>query len=298
MSGTTTADVRLELAKEEAAEAGRGIIRSHETSPSTFLVVGLELEEQQYALLYYLCVSTDISRYRRDLANEYKKKKTTTLQAAELLEKRNLLRRRIETWRAVQLHYMPGIAQARASLTPTTSEQPKTTELCLPSRMPSSLWATGCLPGVVEKEKRLRLAQADDALAELRRQLCIAATICDYKKSIGSSQKLGLKTRTLLNRFHDKTLRCARRYTAAFTALTALDPNGDWTAHLRHLDHAKDIRGPHREEEDESEGKREMSWIWLAGRTGGWPSSDMVTADEISTSEYIPQVSVSIILLT
>ena len=45
-------DVKLELAKEEAAEAVRGIIRSHETSASIFLTVGLELEEQQYELLH------------------------------------------------------------------------------------------------------------------------------------------------------------------------------------------------------------------------------------------------------
>lgn len=47
-TGETLADVKLELAKEEAADATRGIIRSHDTSASTFLTVGLELEEQQY----------------------------------------------------------------------------------------------------------------------------------------------------------------------------------------------------------------------------------------------------------
>jgi hypothetical protein len=181
---------------------------------------------------------------------------------------------------------MPGIAQARASLPTIAAEQPETTHLCLPSKMPSSLWATGCLPGLVDKERRLRLAQADDALAELRRQLRIAATIRDYKKSIGPSQKLGLKTRALLTRFHNKTLRCARRYSAAFDALKALDPSGDWTVRFQHLDHTKDIRGPHREEEDRSEGNREMSWIWLAGRADGRPSSEVVTADEISISKY------------
>ena len=229
--------------------------------------------------------SIDACYFRRELAQGYKKTKTTTLHAAELLEKRNSLRRRIEMWREVQLHYMPGIAQARAPPPPTQPEKPETTQLCLPSNMPSSLWATGCLPGLVDKERRLRLAQADDALAEIRRQLRIAATIRDYKKSIGPSQKLGLKTRSLLNRFHDKTLRCARRYSAAYEALKALDPNGQWTTRLQHLDHTRDIRGPHRDEDDESEGRREMSWIWLAGRADGRPSSDAITADEISTSK-------------
>jgi hypothetical protein len=51
-AGETLADVKLELAKEEAADATRGIIRSHETSASTFLTVELELEEQQYVFIY------------------------------------------------------------------------------------------------------------------------------------------------------------------------------------------------------------------------------------------------------
>jgi len=49
-------DVKLELAKEEAAEAAWGIIRSHETSASVFLTVGLELEEQQYGVLSFILV--------------------------------------------------------------------------------------------------------------------------------------------------------------------------------------------------------------------------------------------------
>ena len=161
--------------------------------------------------------------------------------------------------------------------------------------MHSSSWAVGCLPGIVDKEQQLRLAQAGDALAEICRQLHIAATIRDYKKSIGPSQKLGLKTRTLLNRFHDKTLRCARRYSAAFEALKALDPNGQWTTRLQYLNHAQDIRGPHRDEDDELEGRREMSWIWLVGCADGQSSSDTITADEISTSESA-DCTVSILL--
>jgi hypothetical protein len=43
-------DVKLELAKEEEADARCGVIRSHETSAGAFLTVGLELEEQQYVV--------------------------------------------------------------------------------------------------------------------------------------------------------------------------------------------------------------------------------------------------------
>jgi hypothetical protein len=48
---TLLADVRLELAAEEADEVARGIVSLHEMSASVFLSVGLDLEEQQYVSL-------------------------------------------------------------------------------------------------------------------------------------------------------------------------------------------------------------------------------------------------------
>jgi hypothetical protein len=47
---TTLQDVRLALAKEEAAEAARGRISPHKVTQTTFLTMALDLEEQQYAL--------------------------------------------------------------------------------------------------------------------------------------------------------------------------------------------------------------------------------------------------------
>lgn len=44
---TTSADVKLELAKEEEEDALRGRQVTHEISPSLFLTLGLDLEESQ-----------------------------------------------------------------------------------------------------------------------------------------------------------------------------------------------------------------------------------------------------------
>lgn len=103
---------------------------------------------------------------------------------------------------------MPGVRALRS----TAAEQPETTELMLPSAMTESARVLGCVLGLVEKEGRLRLAQADDALRELRRQLRVSAQIIDFKKNTvgGTSQRMATKTRTLMTRFHDKTNRCAR----------------------------------------------------------------------------------------
>jgi hypothetical protein len=41
--------LRLELAKEEATQAVNGHPSPHDTSPSSFLQIGLDLEDQQWA---------------------------------------------------------------------------------------------------------------------------------------------------------------------------------------------------------------------------------------------------------
>ena len=46
-SATTLNEIKLKLAKEDAAEASRGRASEHEVSPSTFVEIGLDLEDQQ-----------------------------------------------------------------------------------------------------------------------------------------------------------------------------------------------------------------------------------------------------------
>jgi hypothetical protein len=172
----------------------------------------------------------------------------------ELQEKCNTLHRRIEAWREIQNIYMPGVQQLREASQPLSAQsfspssstsqawtsdtqtdsssptpnQLENTCLWLPSSMPQSLHLTGCTVGLAEKEIRLRLAQADDALNDLRRQLRISATLLDFKKTNigGTSQRRGTRMHNLMTRFHEKSHRGAQRYDAAFQALSALDPNG------------------------------------------------------------------------
>lgn len=49
-TATNIAEVRLELAKEESADAVYGVERGHDITPSKFLVQGLDLEDQQYVI--------------------------------------------------------------------------------------------------------------------------------------------------------------------------------------------------------------------------------------------------------
>jgi hypothetical protein len=109
-------------------------------------------------------------------------------------------------------------------------EKPESIRLWLPSSLPASLRESGCVSGLLEKECRLRLAEADDALVALRRQLRITTSVFNYKKThvSGTGQKANTRARTLLSQLTTKTRLIADRYRAARKALLVLDPDGDW----------------------------------------------------------------------
>ena len=221
----------------------------------------------------------------------------TPNECAKLEEQRNVLRRRLNTWMEARNLYIPMISDDHAT-TPSTESphatsaghMPETILLGLPSALPSLQESSPFK--LVEIELRFRLAQAEDSLAELRRFLRITMGLRDYKsKQIGPSQRAGTRARNLMNRFNDKVSRCVDRYKVAYNSLLALDPKGEWQLHLFQL---KDnhVRAPGRGD-DESEGFREHSWIWLAKRphvqeqVSSLEQSGPLSGEELDNCEHI-----------
>ncbi|KAI0066772.1 hypothetical protein BV25DRAFT_1867938 [Artomyces pyxidatus] len=268
----TVADVRLELAQQEAADAARGIVSLHETSASVFLSTGLELEDAQ-RLLQVKAKAEDAK---------------TAAGRASLQEKRNALQHRIKNWRALQLIYMPASSaliakelSASTSPSPTSSshgttanavpavvETPGTTKienekLWLPLDIPRELWSPGLAPGLIDKAIRLRVAQAEEALHNLRRQLRIRKGLIHYKHVFvdGPGQKANTRARSAIKNLSARMDRHTAQYRAARAALVVLSPDGSWQGHLREL-RAEDIRAPREDDGTVGEGHRETSWIW------------------------------------
>ncbi|KIM72769.1 hypothetical protein PILCRDRAFT_15830 [Piloderma croceum F 1598] len=275
---TTQGDVERELLADEQAERARASAEAkpvHDTTASKFLSIGLDLENQQHALL----------------AKAKQLKRGQGLYEEGAMERRRAtLCDRIETWRSIQTLYMPGMTQMRqinstrtdAMPTEKDTEMPEAIPLWLPSSLPSGLRESGCVDGLVEKERRLQLAEADDALVSLRQQLRITTGVFNYKKThvSGTGQKSNTCAWTLLSQLTAKTKLFADRYRAARKALGTLDPDRDWQRRLLPL-RPEDIRGPTRQD-DESEGRRELTWIWLAGRVAQVPVND---GDEFEIAE-------------
>ncbi len=97
--------------------------------------------------------------------------------------------------------------------------------------------------------------------------------VSDFKAqhTAGTGQKANTRMRSLEARYEAIIQRTAARYRAAREALQSLDPNGDWKNKFLVLD-KKDVR-PCWKQKGQSEGRRELSWIWLNDPVQG-PAAD------------------------
>ncbi|KAI0730668.1 hypothetical protein C8Q76DRAFT_612418, partial [Earliella scabrosa] len=264
----SVASVKLALNEEEAIEAAAGKLPNHDVTPGVLLQVGLELEDRQRALRLRSVTGRSVS----DLAEQQ--------------QKRNVLMRCIELWQGIQDIHMPMVAALRASASdpsasdldsPRAPTKAENVKLWLPSALPEHMASTETLSGLRQKEARLRLAQMADALADIRRIRRVLAAISEFQKLNvhGTGQRAVTRNLGLYDRFLTKQKRSVQRYRDARVAMQALEPHGNWLSTYKPLLDS-DLRGPRRDEDDviTSEGRYEISWIWLT------PQSDRAPSDQ------------------
>ncbi|KAF9470117.1 hypothetical protein BDN70DRAFT_821734, partial [Pholiota conissans] len=195
-------------------------------------------------------------------------------QKADLQEKRNTLYNRIQQWRGIQLAYTPMVGSLLLQPSPSidTGEQAVVAEE-IPLYLPSSITASllDSTKDIASKELRLRKAQADEALEDIRRGRRMITGLAQFKKLniCGAGNKANTRMRTLYDRLQRRIQRAANRYRAARNVLHQLDPDGTWTVQFHQLD-AIDIRGPGRQPDDPvrvSKRRFEQSWIWMVNRS-------------------------------
>lgn len=210
----------------------------------------------------------------------------------EVIEQRTLLRRQLKKFRQYQQVYQP-------ELTPTsnlTEGDIVDTPLLLPSSLPHDIWSK-CSSRLVAMEKDLRLSQCSDSLSTLRLQLHSKSRLLKDKYVNVRHQGPNTKSRALLDRVSAQISAAAGRYTAARSALDALDPDpkAQWRVEFCILREA-DIRGMSEPELPQHqnpghvgavlqrtllsggalpEGSKTTSWIWrgaptTTGAVGGY----------------------------
>jgi len=207
-------------------------------------------------------------------SSKFKNKKKTTKSTADRQDKRTILLRHISNWRQSQIVYTPYAATMIAG-NPALEEghvhlQDVTTiPLYLPSTFPAHIRDETHMKSICGKEKRLREAQANDALNEIRRHRRVIQGLWQFKKInvSGTGNRPNTRMLTLFNQIQEKVNRAADRYRRARNTLLILDPEGSWRTQLKELKN-EDIRGPGKEADDRSSNKRfEPSWIWLVSRS-------------------------------
>ncbi|KAJ7814307.1 hypothetical protein B0H13DRAFT_2242773 [Mycena leptocephala] len=303
-SGENENDVRMELAKEEAAEQEGGLLPIHNVSPSVFILAGLDLEEQQRRIKVAVALN----------------KNESSKHSAEIIEKRTKLSRYTACFRKIQAVYMPGALQALADRPAPRGEKEEeaaslveNVPLFLLSALSSELCASGCNKGVDEIEARLRDAQCRSSLDRIRSYLHVKSRFRTYKGAQVRHQGATTRARNLMNRNDGKIRVQGEKYVAAWEAKRALV--GEDKVGWHRLNPKKDLRcmdseedraiGNHRKKhgkgrkhgvgeaataEDRTdgvaegqrrknptgEGTRTISWIWMGADATSTATSEAV----------------------
>jgi len=143
------------------------------------------------------------------------------------------------------LAYIPNIGSLVAN---TTSKllAAEDVPLFLPSSLSPNLQNTPGFLKALEHEIQLRIAQADDALADIRHHLRIISGLWQFKKVniSGTRNRPNTRMRALFNRFNHRMQQSVLRYRAARSALVSANlKEQHWEDRLQNLKDS-DVCGP------------------------------------------------------
>ncbi|KAJ7348502.1 hypothetical protein DFH08DRAFT_959905 [Mycena albidolilacea] len=157
----TMQEIWRKLAKEELLRSREGVEVEREDTPSTFLLMGMEIRESQ------CCLTIDV----KAVANP------TDAQAIDFLKRQTALVKRIRAFRKLQCTYMPNLRHfltvAQRSLWDTEPEcNTEAIQLFMPSEITDkSTRMRACAVGLPVVEEELRMGEVREALHALRQGL-------------------------------------------------------------------------------------------------------------------------------
>jgi hypothetical protein len=202
---------------------------------------------------------------------------STDLQRSRIQERTNTLRSKIAAWTSVQELYIPGTAALRAGAAVQAAPDSPLPHPCdLPLWLPSALDSrTACDRQLRKCEWELRVAQGYDTLANIRDNLRMLTHLWKQKQAFIRGQRPSTRARSIIDHASDKVKAAQAKYQAVRSALVTLSPylgnprvgGAPWSAVLKELK-PPDVRGIAVGAMGESEGRRHVSWIWMAYTAG------------------------------
>jgi hypothetical protein len=148
---------------------------------------------------------------------------------------------------------------------------PEDTTLWLPSALCNLNKHMSCDTRLLTIEWELRYAQAGDSLEEIRQNLRLRDHMYTFKRNWIRGQSANTRAQNALSRVEIKAAMAAERYRGARAAVSSLAPvlgKLGWDMRFRVLDKKDDVRGMAVPKGGESEGRRQLSWIWLVEGVG------------------------------
>ncbi|KAG9310539.1 hypothetical protein JVU11DRAFT_9084 [Chiua virens] len=227
MVAMTLSAVRLRLAEEEAKELSKhaDISLHAEVSPFILISSGLDIQDLQRHL------GSDVSALGLH---------ATDLQKANITTRRNALQRKIDAWIQVQLLYMPSVAALRSQ---TSSDDAEDT---------------------ANRAEKIKLMLPSELAAGTPCDTCLLRLEWDLRWPTSEGKKSNTRARSALDYAEKRKQQAKSKYTAARTALQTLAPllgKVGWEDQLLPL-HDADMRYLSDMLDGQTEGTRDMSWIW------------------------------------
>ncbi|KAJ7075033.1 hypothetical protein B0H15DRAFT_747204, partial [Mycena belliarum] len=224
-TNTTLKQVRLKLAQEEYTRTGDGTEVEREDTPSTFISMGMEIEESQRQL------AVAIKAAGRD---------PSPTNQLDFLKRRTQLRVRLDTFRRLQLTYMPKLRRymtsSQRALWDADDKEPEATRLFMPSDLSTRpVREKACAKGLDGVEARLRDAEAAEALDDLRKGLRTRTATTKFKVRNWSGQRTLTRGQGILRQINIKIHAAKLRYRYARQAILKLKGHGDWEKRLQVL---------------------------------------------------------------
>ncbi|KII88031.1 hypothetical protein PLICRDRAFT_112159, partial [Plicaturopsis crispa FD-325 SS-3] len=292
-SDATMADIRLELAEEERVREQEGRSIMHDSTPSAFILLALDVELVQH---------TVAAQVKTAGANP------TPLQKAGIQDRRTAILKKLRRVRELQAVYMPRLLNRihpdGEGFDERRGANAEDVRLHLPSSLSGVLRPDVTTEGIVDIKTRLRLAEMSDALDELRRQIQTRSFVHKFRIGNITGQKRGSRTQALIDSVQVRLVATQTRYRRARAAYLALCGPGPWEDQFRVLRN-EDVVGPsgqailEAEEDDTARardalhlpqnafsraraaidarmdpnradgGRRKLSWIWYRATSTG-----------------------------
>lgn len=186
-------------------------------------------------------------------------------QHTKLVLRGSTLIRKIEAWSNYQVLYMPGVARLKDNALQKFDHSVELKAHEIPLWLPSQIRSQIAVPEHYRRlEFNLRIPQASEALDELRAQLQVRAHLFKVKDRFVRGQAANTRARNVLDGIQKKIDRFVMEYRTAYGALCGLGPllgETSWKETYLPLQN-EDIRDLSEGKANQSEGRREISWIW------------------------------------